>query len=606
LGKLFLWLIFSICVFSAAVSAFNESAALSFLKTQQSSDGSFDAWFPPHTALAAIALSEAEGNSSAVWNASLWMIADLQNSASWSWAEADIPGTEIYSLALSGNANNTALAPAYSQLLSMQASSGGFAGWWTAGGTLEDAASTSFSVLGLNTAGALPCSNATLAKNYLLSLQNADGSFNLTSTVENNSLSALAPNKQSSTGLVLLALSALGENASNQKIASGLQFLKSAADANFGNQNHSYASAASALAFSALGEQTYASKALEYLKTLQRSDGSFLDGQRSSYSSAVLDTGFALHALHAINETAELPPCLAPIATPTPAPSATPTPSPTPCPTKKTQVWVPTVDGKPWIGHFEEREVQDCGAQAASATQTASNATNAQPGQGAQSHITVKIDFPATSAGKADKIQEVSSNSCSKAYECFSLVAPITCNWGSLGCFVTAVDGVQSQFEKDGSWWSFKANGNLADIGISYYDAKEGDTIELAFVGGRQQNAQTAQGTQNAANNTATTASSTTTPSPKPTTAPTATPAPEATPIPSATPAPIEPAIAAQATPTGNQALEMKAKFYGNASATPQAQTSLAAAQNMQSGLAAMAAAILATIAVLLFVRKKL
>jgi hypothetical protein len=603
---------------SPAVSAFNESAALPFLKTQQSSDGSFDAWFPPHTALAAIALNGAEANSSAAWNASAWMIADLQNSASWSWAEADIPGTEIYSLALTGNANASALSGAYSQLLSMQAPSGGFIGWWTSSGTLEDAASTSFSVLGLNAAGAMPPTNATLAKNYLLSLQNADGTFNLTTTIENNSLSSLAPNKISATAIALLALQALGENSSGPQAALGLSFLKNSTDSCFGNESLAYSAAASALAFDAMGESAYASKALNYLKTLQKSDGSFLDSLRSPYSGSALDTGTALHAFQKINETSELPSCLAPLATPTPSPTTSPTPtatpSPTPCPTKKTQEWAPTVAGKPWIGHFEEREVQDCGAQQAGQANGNSTAPAAQGAQN-QKPITVKIDFPASSAGKSDKIQEVSANSCSKAYECFSLIASITCNWGSLGCFVAAVDGVQSHFEQDGSWWSFKANGNLADTGVSYYDAKEGDTIELAYVGGQTSRGTPAtQSSQSEANSTlSATSSPTSVPSPtspKPTAAPTATPAvpaPTAMPVASATPAPtIEPAIAAQATQTGSEGLEMRAEFYGNESALPQPATGLATSQNMQSGLAAMAAAILATIAVLLFVRKKL
>ncbi len=600
LGKFFFSLFVSIFLVSAAVSAFNETAALSFLKTQQSADGYFDLWFPPHTAMATIALSDFEGNSSSAYNASQWMVSDLQNSASWSWAEADIPGTEIYALALAGNADASALSGAYAQLLSMQANSGGFIGWWTAEGTLEDVASTAWSVLGLNAANALPASNASNAKNFLLSLQNADGSFKLASSIENNSLSALAPDKESATAIALLALHALGENSSQQNVSLALSFLKNSTESCFGNQNHSYSAAVAALAFNAFNENAFASKALNYLKTLQAEDGSFLDGQRFAGSSAALDTGIALHASRKINETIGLPACLAPQATPTPTPTASP--SPTPCPTKKTQVWVSTVAGKPWIGHFEEREIEDCAN---------SQESTAQPGgapAASASPITVKIDFPANS-GQQDISQSVSTTSCNKAYECFSKIASLSCTWSSLGCFVTAVNGVQSNFGQDGSWWSFKANGALASVGVSYYDAKEGDVIELALTTQTEEvgatPAATPMPTPAPVSNAQSTANATATATPIPTAANANTQTPTARPAPSpanASAASAQQLAESRQTPPAAPQ-EVNAVFTGNESETPAPQTGLATATQGQNTLLIGTIIAAAIAGILLFAR---
>src|SRR5439155_21542051 len=53
--------------------------------------------------------------------------------------------------------------------------------------------------------------NQTFAINYLLSLQNVDGRFNLTSTISQSSTDALGPEPISVTALVLLALRFAGK-----------------------------------------------------------------------------------------------------------------------------------------------------------------------------------------------------------------------------------------------------------------------------------------------------------------------------------------------------------------------------------------------------------
>jgi len=318
----------------------NVSAAITWLKSNQTNDGYFGsgAWNEHWTASAALALYLYEGDSSAVANALSWLKPKLEDSSYWfwsesSWGEADIPASILYVFAdtghipdISGNLDSINLSllryqnnfnitnsGTENQEIKILANNGGFSGWqidFTPGcmdfssscnfSRVEDSVGTSFALLGLIASGYIPESNRTAAINYLFSLQNPDGSFNFTSNDKTSSaLYALGPDLDSTTALSLLALNAAGFNSSNASISKGLNYLKNSSKNMFGNKNHTFATSLAALAFQTYGEKLYSALTLNYLKSLQNPDGSFGDSFRwypNSISNA-LDTAWAVIAM---------------------------------------------------------------------------------------------------------------------------------------------------------------------------------------------------------------------------------------------------------------------------------------------------------------------
>jgi len=146
--------------------------------------------------------------------------------------------------------------------------------------------------------------NRTFALDYLLSLQNVDGSFNLTSTIPQSSTDALGPEPISVTALVLLALRFAGKyTADDNHVSKALDFLANTISKNFtttgDHKGHVYGAALSALAFQAYGRTVQALASVAFTLTQQNSDGSFLDAARGS-SQKTLDTGWVAIALEQV------------------------------------------------------------------------------------------------------------------------------------------------------------------------------------------------------------------------------------------------------------------------------------------------------------------
>lgn len=285
--RLKLFLLAVLCM-SAAVSAYNQSALVTFLQGKQLPDGSFGAW-SPYTSFAVLGLAGVEGNSSSVYSAQRFLEAELAKNDSFMWSEADEVGAALYAMENYSFENR----PAIEQRLStMQQLSGGFKGWWTESGTVEDSVNTAFALLGH---ASLNASQKNAATTYLLALQNADGSFNHSASISSTSLSTLGPDKTSTTALALFALSKVGFTASNASISSALTFLKTSAETCF---EGSYSSALAALAFTQFDETAYAGAASSHLKTLQNaSTGGYSDIHRFSTQANAIDSGIALRAL---------------------------------------------------------------------------------------------------------------------------------------------------------------------------------------------------------------------------------------------------------------------------------------------------------------------
>lgn len=324
----------------------NYSQATGFLESVQLEDGSFDAFSSPNSAAAVLALNLTDPGSSNFSAGAGWLRADLENAASYSWSEADIPGLNLYAYSAAGNLTALNLSDVKSRLLALQGGNGGFRGYsqcvencsdpdWTkqVWMAVEDSLSTSASLMGLAASCELDSATKNPALDYLISLQNEDGSFNLTNDTGYNQLMGLGPDPHSQTAFVLLGMRMAGKEA--EDLSAPLDYLRNASLENFSNANNTFAAAMALLAFHAFNETNSTTRISEYLSTLQNPDGGFRDGARFGEGSNVLDTAAAI--LAAFNFTFSPPSCVNstvgdPSPSPSPSPSASPTPSPSPSP----------------------------------------------------------------------------------------------------------------------------------------------------------------------------------------------------------------------------------------------------------------------------------
>lgn len=274
------------------------NSALQWLAANQSSSGSYGAYEEHLTAAAAYSLWLNDSGSAKAALSYSWLAAQLDSSTSWFWGtEADVPGAVLFSIDLSSNLgliNRTAVA---SRLLQLQQTGSGFEGYYDLrlGTVVTSSIDTDMALLGLINAGAISVQNRTSAVNYLRSLQNSDGSFNLTRSVASDPIDALGPDPVSITALTLLTLRDAGLGVTDPIVSKALGFLRTAASANF--NGHVYAAAISALVFIAF-HRPETSSALTFVLSRQNSDGGFSDTSRLSYpNSNALDTGWAAIAL---------------------------------------------------------------------------------------------------------------------------------------------------------------------------------------------------------------------------------------------------------------------------------------------------------------------
>jgi len=237
-----------------------------------------------------------------------WLAGELDNSVNWFWGnygEADVPGASLFSVAASGNLHLTQTGTVTSNLLQFQQSNGGFFGYYSTdlGSSVSSSVDTSEALRGLIAAKAINASSQQSAVNYLFTLQNSDGSFNLTSTKAYDPIYSQGPEPVSITALVLLALRDASYTDANTHVSKALNFLTTASSkysliAN--DTNAVYSASLSALAFYDFGRTTNAYNAIAFILSHQNSDGGFRDSTRSSPGSNALDTAWASIALQLV------------------------------------------------------------------------------------------------------------------------------------------------------------------------------------------------------------------------------------------------------------------------------------------------------------------
>ena len=291
---------------SAEALSQNDSiiAAINWLMLHQQSDGSYGSFTEPQTAPAAYSMWIRFQDSTKVLLSYNWLKNQMQNSTTWFWggggnlAEADIPGEILYTFSQSQNLHMlNLLSGVTANLTKFQQANGGFLGYFdtTSNKQVTSSVDTAMALLGLISSNSIPATREQSALNYLLSLQNPDGSFNLTKTVRSNSLYSLGPEPISITALVTLSLREASLSLSNSTIISALNYLTASASSNFGG--HVYAAALSLLLFSQFSDTGEVTVADTFILQQQNSDGGFKDIIRSSTGSNALDTGWAAVAL---------------------------------------------------------------------------------------------------------------------------------------------------------------------------------------------------------------------------------------------------------------------------------------------------------------------
>ncbi len=273
-------------------------STLSWLVANAYSNGSYGQYYEGQAAAAAYALWLNDSGSHNAASSYAYLAGQLNDSKSWFWGsfgEADVPGEVLFSIALGQHLNLIQNLPEISsRLLQFQQPNGGFEGFYGVPSTSVD---TAMALWGLSIAGTIPPENRTSAVNYLLTLQNPDGSFSLASTITADPLSSLGPDPTSITALVILVLRDNGFNLGNPSILKALGFLAKAASNGFNGPGHIYAASLSILSFLQYDQPREAASALAYLRAQQNSDGGFADIIRSTPASNALDTGWAAVAL---------------------------------------------------------------------------------------------------------------------------------------------------------------------------------------------------------------------------------------------------------------------------------------------------------------------
>ena len=278
--------------------------ALNWLTGHQLSNGSYGTCTELETAPAAYALWIAYRDSTNVVSALNWLKNQMDNSTTWFWVgggcsfgEADVPGEILYSFDLTNHLAMLNLSFVSSKLLSFQQGNGGFTGYYdtSLGRQVTSSVDTAMALWGLVDAKAISASKEQSAITYLLSLQNHDGSFNLTSTVVSDQLYSLGPEKISITALALLVLKDASFNLTDPHATSALAYLTNAASMNF--TGHVYAASLSDLLFTSLNLSSYVSEATNFIISQQNPDGGFRDIIRTSTGSNPLDTGWATVAM---------------------------------------------------------------------------------------------------------------------------------------------------------------------------------------------------------------------------------------------------------------------------------------------------------------------
>ncbi len=303
---------------AATSQASAAKSALRWLSSNEKADGSFGDYSQLPSPGAAYALWLNDSHSVQAAKSFAWLASQLDDPSSFAWGEADIPGAMVHVLSASSNIGLVKNQSDFSNLLSYQQSTGGFTGYSPPPSYVAVASSvdTDMALWGLVDTNRISSSQRTAAVNFLFSLQNRDGSFNLTATKSSDPLNAFGPEPISVTALTLLALKDASYAATDNHVSKALDFLTQTVSKNFtitdDHKGHVYSAALSSLAFQEYGRNAEAAASIAFILNQQYADGSFRDVARGS-SQKTLDTGWVTVSLEQVQPGPSFSPFLSPL-----------------------------------------------------------------------------------------------------------------------------------------------------------------------------------------------------------------------------------------------------------------------------------------------------
>lgn len=236
-----------------------------------------------------------------------WIGGQLDNATNWFWGENgeyDVPGAALYSIAATENFQVIQVPNVTANFLDYQQPNGGFLGYRQNGSNNPTTSSvdTAEALRGLASARLVNAETLLPAVNYLFSLQNKDGSFNLTSTVAYDPNYPQGPETVSITALVLLGLNDAHFPSADAHVTRALNYLNTRSDysAVANDTGATYSASLTAIALNEYGRTNEAATAVGFIASHQDPDGGFRDTIRKSPMSNVLDTAWASIALHLV------------------------------------------------------------------------------------------------------------------------------------------------------------------------------------------------------------------------------------------------------------------------------------------------------------------
>lgn len=277
-----------------SVTQANAIDAQNWLAANQRIDGSYSDFFSGDAATALTALPQDNKTLTVTY-----LNTELNDFNSFkTWGDAQTGATAIIAM----QQNNFPIdneEQVITKLLSFRNNAtGGFIGWWESDGAnfaqVTSSVDTALSLNALRQTNALNATQLNESLNYLLSLQNLDGSFNLTALTESSSFDAFVPSKQSTTALVLQSLQLSGLNEINTpQLTQTLIYLENQVQCNSPISQNTNALALTAQALNTFGKNQQAGYAIYYLEQNQQVDGGFFDPSRGSNTENPIDTSLA-------------------------------------------------------------------------------------------------------------------------------------------------------------------------------------------------------------------------------------------------------------------------------------------------------------------------
>ena len=97
--------------------------------------------------------------------------------------------------------------------------------------------------------------------------------------------------------------------------------------------------------------------------------------------------------------------------------------------------------------------------------------------------ITATLGIDYEGDGVVDVTAEETMAEGSTAYDLLDAAAEVEVEVMDWGVFVVGIDGVKGNWDENGTWWSFKVNDEMSEVGVGGYVLEDGDVVAMSFEG---------------------------------------------------------------------------------------------------------------------------